>query len=138
MSTRKHLFEEYDNPGSADRPSTSKAAKIHGVLTSLSPMRTGKYFDGQIADDTTSMRLVGFDTAQQRELATHYDKHEAVTLQNCKVQKSRYSEPMEIVVTQSTRISPSPCKLQNVVASNITADKITLGNTKQSASQCHC
>ncbi len=68
----KCLFEEYDNLGSADRP--SKAAKLHGVQTNLSPMRSGKY--GPIADDTTSMRLVGFDTAQQRELATHHDKHE--------------------------------------------------------------
>ncbi len=52
MASRKRLFEEYDNLGSADRP--SKAAKVHGILTSLSPMRAGKYFEGHISDDTTT------------------------------------------------------------------------------------
>ena len=125
MASRKRLFEEYDNLGSADSP--CKAAKIHGMLTNLSPMRSGKYFEGHISDDTTSLRLVGFDTAQQRELAAYHDKGQTVSLQNCKVQKSRFSDQMEILLTQSTQVSTSPRKLQNVVSPKTTADIITLG-----------
>ena len=40
----------------ADKP--TKVAKLHGVLTSLSPMLSGKYFEGRIADDTSSIRIV--------------------------------------------------------------------------------
>ena len=47
-----------------------KSAKVHGIVTSLSPMKGHKYFEGCIADNTTSMRLVGFAATQQKELAT--------------------------------------------------------------------
>ena len=89
MASRKRLFEEYDDLGKAtDAP--CKAAKLHGVLTSLFRMRSGKYFEGYLSDETRSVRVVGFDTAQQRELEINHDNAEPVALQNCKVQKSRY------------------------------------------------
>ena len=96
MASRKRLFEEYDDLGKAtDAP--CKAAKLHGLLTSLSPMRSGKYFEGYLSDETRSVRVVGFDIAQQRELEIHHDNAEPFALQNCKVQKSRYSDEMEVM-----------------------------------------
>ena len=56
MASRKCLFNEYNNLDSADCP--SKAAKVHGVLTSLTLIQDGKYVEGHISDDTTSPRLV--------------------------------------------------------------------------------
>lgn len=49
MAMRKRLFEDYDNLAYARSPGI--AAKLHGVLTELSPMKDGKYFEGRIADD---------------------------------------------------------------------------------------
>lgn len=72
MAMRKRLFEDYNNLAYARSPGT--AAKLHGVLTELSPMKGGKYFEGRIADDQTSIRLVGFDTLQQQECAVYCTK----------------------------------------------------------------
>lgn len=71
LNSRKRLFKELDNLECEEKP--TKAVKIHKVLTSLSPMKANKYFDGRISDNTKSMSLVGFDTLQQRELATQHD-----------------------------------------------------------------
>jgi len=47
-----------------------KSAKAHGVLTSLSPMKsnragTMKYFDGHLTNRKKPMLIVGFDTKVQ-------------------------------------------------------------------------
>ncbi len=58
---------------------------MHGLLTSLSPMKDGKYFVGSIADSTSSIRLVGFSATQQREIAAQHDQKKLV---ECAIQKS--------------------------------------------------
>lgn len=100
MALRKRLLEEFDNLGGADSP--SKSAKVLGLLTSLSPMQAGKYFDGHISDDTTSMRLVGFDTVQQKELATRQETHEPnCHPDNCQIKKAHNGDQMEVLITKS-------------------------------------
>ena len=44
----------------------SKSAKIHGVMTSIYPMKpsvwgTSKYFHGHVTDGDKKVRFVGFD-----------------------------------------------------------------------------
>ena len=51
-----------------------------------------------------SLRMVGFDTLQQREMANHHDQHKAVTLEYCQIQKSHYGDKMEVLLT--VNISP--------------------------------
>ena len=46
----------------------SKSARVEGMLTQLSPMKQGRFFDGCLADDKTSLRLVGFDAKKLEEL----------------------------------------------------------------------
>ena len=48
-----------------------------------------------------SLRMVGFDTLQQREMATHHDQHKAVTLEYCRI---HYGDKMEVLLT--VNISP--------------------------------
>ncbi len=124
MASRKRLLEKFNDLGSAGKP--TKPAKIHGVVTSLSSMKAGKYFDGRISDDTKSMRLVGFDTVQQRELAAQHDQNQPVALHNCIIQKFRYSDNMEVLITKSTTVATSPRKFKNTVASKTAANSITL------------
>ena len=38
------------------------------MLTQLLPMTQGRFFDGRLADDKTSLRLVGFDAKKLEEL----------------------------------------------------------------------
>lgn len=47
------------SPVLADQP--TKAAKLHRLLTSLAPMQSGNIFEVRLADDTSSIRDVGFD-----------------------------------------------------------------------------
>lgn len=103
MATRKRLFEDYDNLAYARSPST--AAKLHNGLTELSPMKDRKYFEGRIADDYTSIRLVSFDTLQQQEFAVNREKNEPVALQNCQIQKLHYGDEMEAMVNWSTKVT---------------------------------
>ena len=41
MAFRKHIFDEYDSLDSVCKP--TKSVKVHGIITSLSPMKGNKY-----------------------------------------------------------------------------------------------
>ena len=110
----------------ASASSLNKAAKLHGILTELSPMKSGKYFEGRIADDQTSMRFVGFDQQQQQEFAAYREKNEPVAVDNCQIQKSRYSDDMELMINRWTKVTSSPCKFDEVAKSKIEMKQITL------------
>ena len=106
-TSKKRLFYEYDSLAAVDSP--RKFVKVHGVITQLSSMN-GKYFEGRLADDETSVRIVGFDTIQQEELAARMNSKETVQLHNCSIQKQYRADDMEVVVGGSTQISTSPRK----------------------------
>ncbi len=55
-------------------------------------MKSGKYFDGTLADDDTSLCFVGFNTLKQQEMATNKDANVAITLNNCMIQKAKFGE----------------------------------------------
>lgn len=125
----KRLLDEFDSLDSVESP--TKAAKLHGVVTSLSPMKSssGKtaYFEGHLTDETTSLRMVGFNTLQQKEIAAFQDQKQTVTLDDCQIQKSRYGAQMEVLLKQSTSILSLPKKLHDVVSSSpLTSGIITL------------
>ncbi len=128
MASRKRLFDEFEDLESATKQ--TKSAKVHGLLTSLSPKKDGKYFVGSIADGTTSMRLVGFNAMQQRELAAQHDQKKPVVLVDCTIQESKFSDSMEILVTRSIKVALSPRKFTNVVTSVYNAKDITLNQLK--------
>ena len=69
---------------------------IHGAITLLSPVKKGHnfyiFFDGTLADETSKIRVVGFDVQQQRKLNNYHQKNIPVELINCEVKSSRYGE----------------------------------------------
>ena len=67
----KRQLEEYEDLSLVT--TLTKAAKLHSVLTDISPMKQGKYFEGRIADTQASLRLVGFDPSIQQQLLTKHD-----------------------------------------------------------------
>ena len=78
---------------------SSPNAKIHGVLNSLSPLKKSKgcaYFDGQITDGKTSMRLFGFDSNVRRRLVQLESDNTPVALTHCEIKKSRQGEQLEV------------------------------------------
>ena len=90
--------------------SVSPNAKIHAVVESLSPMKKSKtcsYFDGQITDGKTTMRVFGFDAGVRRKLVEFEDTKKAVALTNCEVKRSRRGEDLEVLVTKKTEVEKS-------------------------------
>ena len=112
---RKRPFTEVENLKSATSP--SKSAKVHGVVTNLSPQREGSgFFQAKITDNTAS---IGFESSQWEELSKHNNK-DPILLDDCAIRKSRYSESMEVVVNQNTKVTLSPRKIQPLKVLNQT------------------
>lgn len=61
-------------------------------------------------------------------MATHHEQQQPITLENCQIQKAKYSENMEVLIKQSTTILTSPHKLDNVVlvSSSLSANIIPI------------
>ena len=63
----KRQVEEAENFEVMDRPISK--ANVHGVLTSLSPVKKGRstnYFDGTVSDGNSKLHVVGFSVGQQK------------------------------------------------------------------------
>ena len=122
---RKHEELEVDELEALDEPIS--AASIHGVISSLSPIKKGcksNYFDGTISDGVSKVRLLGFNPLQRTRMKILMDKKQAVKLEDCEVRHARRGQNMEILLKGSTKIGTSPKKFDY---SNIPIDdEITL------------
>ena len=81
---------------------------------SLSPVKKGRkstYFNGVLADETSQMKLVGFNGMQQRKLNEYHQKNIAVQLEDCEVKAAHQGEGYEVMLKTYTKISQSPKKL---------------------------
>jgi hypothetical protein len=86
---KKRLLEDesqLDEFGSVSEiSSATKFAKVHGVIKSVSPMKKGasgcSYFDGNLSDGESSLRIVGFDTKIQQKLQYFHSRKEPI---NCR------------------------------------------------------
>jgi len=91
----------------------SLTAKVHGIITGLSPIKpsSGKpFFEGTFSDCGRSLRLVGFNSEQQKKLATFQDNEEPVALTNCSLTRGKWGDDLEIIVKDSTTVMKSPKK----------------------------
>ena len=110
MAKRSLGVEEFEDVSEVANPSPN--AKIRGVVTSMSPMKKGRtcnYFDGEITDGKTSMRLFGFDSAAgvRRKLMEFEGKAESVTLSKCEVKRARQGTNLEILLGKYTDVQRS-------------------------------
>ena len=108
---RKRPHNEIDDLDKVDNPMES--ATIHGVVTTLSPIKKGRttnFFDGTLADSSGKMRIVGFNTDHQKIMREFMDKREPVQLTDCQVKPARRGTDMEIMFKGTTKLKPSPKK----------------------------
>ena len=69
IMAKKRTYKKIDHIDDIDDPTTNTT--IHGAITALSPVKKGRnciFFDGSLEDDTSTMRLVGFAAAQQKNM----------------------------------------------------------------------
>ena len=108
MAKRERECEELDGVSKVLHPSPN--AKIHSVVTSVSPMKKAKtcsFFDGEISDGKATMRVFGFDSGVRRRLADFGDSKSPVALSNCEVKSSRKGQELKILVTKRTEMLKS-------------------------------
>ena len=89
-------------------------ASVTGMLASLSPLNPSyqhtKYFNGELTDGHSIMRVVGFDKAKQQELKGFCDYSIPIILRDCQIQQNKFSNIFEVVVKSHTKIEVSQFK----------------------------
>lgn len=68
MAKKRVYSEEVDN---LDEVKTATNLTVHGAVTAISPVKKGTrsiFFDGMLADNTSRLRMVGFNSVQQKQL----------------------------------------------------------------------
>ena len=104
---QKHTKTQEPEPLSPTNVTTTGAhATVCGVVASLSPIRPTKYFDGELTDGESIIRLVGFDSKKRQELQSYSDYSIPVTLKNCLIQRNKFKGALEIVLKSHTLIEP--------------------------------
>ena len=93
----------------------SKCAKVHGLVTFQSPMKsntagTTKYFQGQLSDEKRGCRVVGCDTKVHRKLQEFRETKQPVAVDNCEVKEGRGGGGLEVVIRNSSAVHKSPSK----------------------------
>ena len=65
-----------------------------------------KYFDGRVADGTSTMRVICFNPKARAALLRSVEEKKPVALINCNIQKSQISsiDELEVVIDPSTQI----------------------------------
>ena len=103
-------------------------ATIHGVLSGVSPVKSGKnppykkYFTGKISDGKKTMRLVSFDCNSRPQMETFSEQKAPVAIRNCAVKSASYgnqgfevvASPKKTGLVRSTRVFELPENLDTL------------------------
>ena len=119
---------EFDDISSISAPTDGPAAKIHGVVTALSPIKPTSnkpYFEGYLSDGHKRMRFVGFSSAKEKLITKFNKDNNPILLSNCTVKNARFGDGLEIIVGDGTTIEKSSKEFdvdlqQEVVATSTT------------------
>lgn len=104
-------------------------ADIHGVVISLSPIKTswvgGNYYICQVCDGKQKLCFASFSTTQQKEME---EKRQSVKIQNCQNKQSIIElDTLDVQFKGTTKILPSTKQF----------DVSPLGQAKRNNAICH-
>ena len=117
MTKREREVDEFESLG--DKSYASPRAKLHGVISSLSPIKKGK--------TCSSIRVFGFDAGVRKKLAFYEESKHAVTITNCEVKTSRRGQDLEVLLTKNTGFTKSDKQFD--ITSSISTLSKTVGTT---------
>ena len=106
----KSVLEEIED---FEKVVEAPSASVHGVLTSISPVKKGKkgrkrnYFEGTVSDGTNKLRLVGFNSKLQKQMSDMMVKKRPVEIQNCEIKPSLRGDKMEILLKSNSAVEES-------------------------------
>lgn len=85
-------------------------AKLHRVISSLSPMKKSKTcsnLEREVTDGESYMWLFSFDAGVCKKLALNAESKAPVVISNCKVRNPRRWNNLEVYVDKNTDLSNS-------------------------------
>lgn len=127
MAKRNLTIAEFD----ASQVCKARKAIVHGVVTRLSPVKNSKrdekvkYFDGQIADDKGSVRLVSFSPGLRQAMHDSLTKKQPISLVDCEVMEARGGSS-EVRINNYTKIESSPKKFPSLAVGSTKPDEVLL------------
>ena len=131
MAQKRKLLEEFETVSDAK---SSESATIHGLVASVSPMKSGKrakYFDTKLTDGEKHLRIVGFQGEHRARLAEYEEEAKSVAILNCEVKKARQSDELEVILKSASKVQASPKKFKAVDISKIGNSEIALGELEE-------
>ena len=89
-------------------------ASIHGVVSELSPIkksRYSEYFEGNVYDGQSTMRLVGFKKSQQNKMKQMMENKQPIHIDDCQIKSAQRGNRLDILLKSSSKIMKSPKKI---------------------------
>ena len=92
-----------------------RSATVHGVVLQLFPVKnnklgTRKWFDGQICDGKSVVRMVSYDTKHWGAMEKSKEEQSPIALRNCSIQRSKRTLDLEVIANDGTEVAASPKK----------------------------
>lgn len=107
----------------------STSVTLEALATHVSPLKN-KRFVGELIDQTTSIKLVGFDHHTQAKLQALSEDKMPILLSNCDVQVNKFTKQLEVVVKRYTQIEAPSRQFHIEEIDNIGAQTITLSQLR--------
>ena len=114
-----------------------KSVTVHGVITSLSPMKESKtkvkYFRGTIADQSKKVPVVSFEPKLWKRLNQSHENCSSVELVNCNIQEARNKTSGDYEIVASSRTEVTESERQFEIDASEDEDQVTVDKLCQLA-----
>ena len=114
-----------------------KSVTVHGVITSLSPMKESKtkvkYFRGTIADQSKKVPVVSFEPKLWKRLNQSHENCSSVALVNCNIQEARNKTSGDYEIVASSRTEVTESERQFEIDASEDEDQVTVDKLCQLA-----
>ena len=106
--------KDFDKIAEITRECSGSRANVHGVVSQLSPVKTGpqrKYFSGKLSDGNSAIRFISFaprtlDVVPAYEAISAF-KGKSVVVENCEVKTNSYGGAPELILGNFTSFDES-------------------------------
>ena len=88
----------------AEIKSPNQHATAHALVACISPIKPSRYFDAELTDGDSIIRIVGFDRKQRQQLDSFCGKKIPIIIKDCKIQLNKFQNKQEVVLKSKTQV----------------------------------
>lgn len=106
MSTPKKERLHIISPSEIKSPDDH--ATVRALIVSMSPEKASKkFFDGELTDGETVIRMIGFENSQRQQMEAFHKKGAPVVIKKCQIKSNKFSHKVEVLIKQYSKIEVS-------------------------------